>query len=39
MADEDGPKYTFTNFAELLPDNERTHDLLKKRAEEEEIRR
>jgi len=33
MADEDGPKYTFVNFAEVLPDNEKTAEILKARAE------
>jgi len=40
MAEEDeGAKYTFTFPAEVLPDNERTNEILRKRAEEEEIRR
>jgi len=29
----------FTMMAEVLPDNERTAEIMKKRAEEEEVRR
>lgn len=38
MADDEGES-KITNVAEILPDNPRTDVILKKRAEDEEIRR
>jgi hypothetical protein len=39
MADPDSIKGKFSFPAEILPDNERTAEIMKKRAEEDEIKR
>jgi len=40
MTEEVADNYTpLVNFAEILPQNSKTEDILKKRAEEEEIKR
>ena len=39
MAEKQTVEYNFVMMAEVLPDNERTAEIMKKRAEEEEVRR
>jgi hypothetical protein len=39
MTDADDGNGGFIMMAEILPDNERTHEIMKKRSEEEEIRK
>jgi hypothetical protein len=39
MAEKEPAEYKFVMMAEVLPDNERTAEIMKKRAEEDEVRR
>ena len=39
MAMKEEREYKFEMMAEILPDNERTAEIMKKRAEDEEVRR
>lgn len=39
MAEKEEVELKFVMMAEVLPDNERTAEIMKKRAEEEEIKR
>ena len=39
MAEKETAQLNFVMMAEVLPDNERTAEIMKKRAEEEEVRR